>query len=142
MLTATDPVLVTPKYLIYEGITIRKMPWFLWFAFNPKKRCTMVYNSQIYVSPKIFDFFRDRVQDYLSIALLQHEIVHLERKKQFSQLKRRWEYWSSAKFRLKEELLADEATMRYLKEQKLSFPIEKRAKKLSSALYLRFANKY
>jgi len=45
-------------------------------------------------------------------------------------------FWLSRKFRLQEELMADRVMMLYLKKRNSSFPSEKRARKLSSRLYL------
>lgn len=125
-----------PNRLEYKGVKIKKVPRFLWFAFNPRTRYALAYNSQIYVSPKVYDSLKNKNPDSYSIALLEHEIVHLKHKKQLGKGKHSLKYLLSPNFRLQEELAADTAMMKYLKGKGLSFSIEKRAKVLSSGLYL------
>ncbi|MFZ5365780.1 MAG: hypothetical protein ACOZBZ_00620 [Patescibacteria group bacterium] len=123
------------KHLAYKGVRIKKIPWFLGFLFNPRKRNGMAYGSQIYVSEKVYHDLRTKNPDPFHIAILEHEITHLKGKRQIGKWKYGLKFWLSPKFRLQEELRADRAMMLYLKKRKLSFPIEKRAKKLSSKLY-------
>jgi len=119
----------------YKGVEIKEMPRLLWFIFNPQKRNGMVYKSHLYVSPKIFRDLKTKKPDLFHYGILEHEITHLKRKERFG----KWynlKFWLFREFRLQEELAADKAMMLYLKKRELNFPIEKRAKKLSSALYL------
>jgi len=128
-------ILSQSKELTYKGIKIKKIPWFLWFVFNPRKRWGMAYHSQIYVSPKVYNYLITNSPDPLSIALLEHEITHLKRKRQLGESNHSRKYLLSRSFRFQEELIADRAMMLYLKKRNLPFPIEKRAKKISSVLY-------
>lgn len=124
------------KHLVYKGVRIKKIPWFLWFLFNPRKRNGMASSSQIYVSQKVYNDLRTKNPDTFCIAILEHEMTHLKRKRQFGKWRYGLKFWLSGKFRLQEELMADKAMMLYLRRKRLSFPIKKRAKKLSSKLYL------
>jgi len=124
------------KHLEYKGIKIKKIPRLLRSLFDPRKTNAMAYGSKIYVSEKVYNSLKTKNPEPLHIAVLEHEITHLKRKKQIGKLRYSLKFWLSRKFRLQEELMADRAMMLYLKKRNSSFPIEKRARKLSSRLYL------
>ena len=71
-----------------------------------------------------------------NIAILMHEQIHIERAHQVGFIIWNLKYIFLSKFRFEEELEAEKVSIKYLK--KLNFPLDinKRAKKLSSYLYL------
>lgn len=121
--------------IVYNGTTIRKTPWYVWFWLNPKKRNALAYNSQIFVSPLVFNDLTSLKPSAFSIAILKHENYHLVRKRILGNLNYTLKILFSSGFRLREELNADMEMMKYLKPKGETFPIEKRAKRLSSSLY-------
>lgn len=124
-------------FLLYKGIKVKKMPWYLGFIFHPKKRCGMASSSQIFVSQRVYyELKNGNPPDPFCFAVLEHERTHLSRRRKYGANRYGWRYWFSSQFRLQEELMADQAMMSYLKRRNQSFPFERRAKILSSWLYL------
>ncbi len=68
-----------------------------------------------------------------SMGVLIHEQEH---RKRITSLWSSFRYWLNPDFRFQEELAADRARFVYLKRHKVKFDFEKRAKGLSSWLYL------
>lgn len=93
-------------------------------------------NLGIFVSPEIYDSFSKGDSDPKILAVLEHERKHLERQKEMGSLKVFWGYLFSPKFRLNEELLAIKESMKIYKANNLTFDIYRKAKILSSWLYL------
>jgi len=122
--------------LIYEGILVKQKPkiWNL-LPWLSSYTAQAIYPS-IYVSEKVYeDLSRIRSKaEY--VAILEHEKKHIERQKKLGVFNFGIKYLFSPRFRFKEELLAIRASMKYLKKKRLDFDIEKKAKQLSSWLYL------
>lgn len=72
----------------------------------------------------------------LSVAILLHEKIHLERQKRKGILLWIFLYIISPKFRFNEELLAFKEQIIYLKKHDITLDLETRAQRLSSWLYL------
>jgi len=70
------------------------------------------------------------------VALLIHEQKHYERQRKIGWLLFGLKYLFSAKFRFNEELIAVKEAMKYLKKNNISFDFDRKAKTLSSYLYL------
>ncbi len=70
------------------------------------------------------------------VAQFIHEKEHIKRQKKFGLKKWLLKYIFLPRFRFEEEIEADVPKMRYLKSRKLNPYIEKRARQLSSWLYL------
>jgi len=119
----------------YEGFRIKIKP-FLW-QFLPwlSSYTAQAIYPNIYVSKKVFENLKSKNPNPRFIAILEHEIKHLQRQKELGIIKFGIKYLFSPKFRFQEELLAIKEEMRYLKSKKLLFSIERAAKYLSSWLY-------
>jgi len=119
----------------YEGFRIKIKP-FLW-QFLPwlSSYTAQAIYPNIYVSKKVFENLKSKNPNPRFIAILEHEIKHLQRQKELGIIKFGIKYLLSPKFRFQEELLAIKEEMRYLKSKKLLFSIERAAKYLSSWLY-------
>lgn len=91
----------------------------------------------IFVPKGIYDNLCSSKPDVYNISLIKHEQTHLDRQKEIGWLKWILKYLVIPEFRFTEEILADKASMKYLKQEKLEYPFEKRAKILSGWLYLK-----
>ena len=74
--------------------------------------------------------------DKLFIAALIHEQEHFKRQKEFGVIYWILKYVFSPKFRFEEELQADISRINYLKSKGIALDTERRAKELSSWIYL------
>lgn len=121
--------------LKYQGIPVRKKPklWEL-LPWLSSYTAQAIYPN-IFVSSEVFEHLHRLHPDHRFIAVLEHEKKHVERQKQIGFVKFGVKYLFSSKFRWQEELLAIKAGMKYLKQNKLTFDIDKSAKFLSSWLY-------
>lgn len=122
--------------LKYKGITVKKKPklWDLipWlFSYTAQA----IYPN-IFVSERVWENLSRIRSNAYYVAALEHEKKHIERQKKLGFFNFGVKYLFLPKFRFKEELFAIKASMKYLKEKKLNFDIEGKAKFLSSWLYL------
>lgn len=115
----------------YKGITIKKKPSFWRFIPWLSSYTAQAFFSKIYVSEELFN----NLKKPRSIATLEHERKHIERQKELGLINFGVRYVFFPKFRLHEELLAIEKSMKYLKRRGLDFDIERAAGFLSSWLY-------
>ena len=112
---------------------IKPLPW--WFKFNIFARKAVGLGGRKYVY-----FNHELLKDLLSdnpshenIAILLHELKHQERMNEVPWFKLK--YVLSAKFRIQEELIADEPRFKYLKENGVEMDLVGRAKRLSGPMY-------
>ena len=119
----------------YKGIKVIKKPSFLniipGFSYTAQSIC-----SYILVPSKVYNNLISKNSDPRFIATLEHEKKHLERQKETGFVKFAIKYLFFSEFRFKEELLAIKEEMRFLRKNKFNFDIARRAKYLSSWLYL------
>lgn len=90
----------------------------------------------IYVPKWMDEELKKEKPDPYVMASFMHEQVHIRRQKEIGILKFGVLYVLSGKFRFEEELLAIREQMRFLKKHGKTFDIEKRARQLSSGMYL------
>ena len=89
----------------------------------------------IYFSKEAYKKLCAPKPDPIYIAALIHEQAHITRQKKEGWFKWELKYIFSGKFRFGEEFEAIKPAMKYLKEKKIEFDIDKKAKILSGWLY-------
>lgn len=118
--------------LTYKGIEVIKTPWYLrwspWYRFF---RASAMY-SKIILREDIFNNLFSKNPDPSNVAMMEHEITHIKRQEKIGIWKFQTKYNLFPKFRLQEELEADKARIKYLKEHNLPNEFDARAKQLSS----------
>lgn len=90
----------------------------------------------IYFPKRIYENLKSNKPSLQNIAILIHEQTHIERAYKIGFIIWNLKYIFLPKFRFEEELKAEEVSMKYLKKVRFPLDIDKRAKKLSSYLYL------
>lgn len=90
----------------------------------------------VYLPKNVYYDLKSDTPNPFNIALLLHEQEHIKRQKEKGVANWLLKYIFSPKFRFEEEILADISKIKYLKSNKLKFDIDKRAKQLSSWIYL------
>lgn len=109
----------------------------LWklIPFLANKTAHGVYPN-VYLPQRIYEDLKSDNPNLYNLALLFHEQEHVKRQKEQGIINWILKYVFSPKFRFNEEIIADIPKIKYLKSKKLEFDIEKRAKQLSSWIYL------
>ncbi len=90
----------------------------------------------IFLRNDIFNDLKSSSPNPLSIALLEHELLHLKRQKEQGPLVFSLKYIFSSRYRIKEELLAYKRQAEILKKYNKEFDKKVIAKNLSSWMYL------
>ena len=108
----------------------------LWNLFPFLNFTGQAIYPNIYLSKNVYENLKTNKPEPHYFAALKHEQTHIERA-----TKKGWIIWNlkyiiSPTFRFNEELEAIKSSMRYLKENNITFNTDKRAKHLSSYLYL------
>ena len=112
-----------------KGHLVGCLPWI------GRGAATALYPN-IYLPKTVYnDIFSDSPDPY-NIALVLHEQEHISRIRQVGVLRWYVRYLLSRHFRFEEELVAIEPQIAYLKHAGLSFDFERKARQLSSWLYL------
>lgn len=122
--------------LKYEGILVKQKPRICNLLPWISSYTAQAIYPNIYVSEEVYEDLTRIRSKAGYVAVLEHEKKHIERQKELGVFKFGIKYLFSPKFRFKEEILAIKASMKYLKKKGLDFEVEKRAKWLSSWLYL------
>ena len=112
-----------------------KPRWMEIFPLTGVNTITAIYPN-IYIPEKHLAKFTAKDSDPKYKATLLHELEHIKREKQQGMWKFGLRYIFFSKFRLEEELIADKASINYLKKQQIKFDIAVRAKMLSGWNYL------
>lgn len=109
----------------------------LWklIPFLAEKTAHGIYPN-VYLPQGIYDNLKSKTPNPYNVALLLHEQEHIKRQKEKGVIIWLLKYIFIPKFRFEEELKADISKIKYLKGKRLNFDIEKRAKQLSSWIYL------
>lgn len=109
----------------------------LWklIPFLANKTAHGIYPN-VYLPESIFNDLKSKSPNPYNVALLFHEQEHIKRQKDQGIVSWLLKYILSPKFRFEEEILADIPKIKYLKSKKIEFDLEKRAKQLSSWIYL------
>lgn len=130
------------KFTEYQGIKIKPkskfwiLPWF-------KNTSTALYPN-IYLPRALYTKLLNNEDLYLQSTVI-HESTHIKRQKEQGVVWWYLKYLFIPKFRYNEELEAIKPQFRFLNENGLELNIEKRAKALSSYMYLwcvRYENAY
>ena len=118
-----------PWYVISKGSLLHHLPLI-------GKSTAQSLGPIILIPDNIYRDLKSQKPNPRHIALLIHEETHRKRQKKIGYLKFAYKYLFDSKFRFQEELLAVKEAMRYLKSMKIAFDFEKKAKFLSSYVYL------
>lgn len=89
----------------------------------------------IYLPQEIYDDVQSDHPSPDNLAIVVHEMTHLERQKGTSPLWWNVRYIVSKKFRLREELFAIANEMQYRAENNLDYDIDRKARHFSSSVY-------
>lgn len=108
----------------------------LWKFLPLSKTTAQAIFPNIYLPQAVYNNLKSVNPTAKNVAVLEHELTHLESQKRVGPTKWFLKYLVSPGFRFDEELQAIKASMKYLKRQKESFDTQKIAKYLSSWLYL------
>lgn len=90
----------------------------------------------IFIPRDIYDDLKSDVPNDKHVALLIHESTHYKRQKSIGWFKFGIKYLIFSEFRFNEELVAVKEAMKYLKSKKIKFDFDRKARHLSSHLYL------
>ena len=89
----------------------------------------------IFIPKEIYKNLQLQNPNLYYVSLLIHEQTHLDRQKKQGRINWITKYLFKPKFRIIEELIANKKQMKFMKENKLEFPFEKKARMLSSWVY-------
>lgn len=117
-----DFVKLQPKYQKY-------IPWL-------RRHLGSTFNKTIYLREDIYQDLKSKHPSPESRAVLAHEMVHCQRSRKMNLLEFGLKYIFSGKFRFNEELEANKAAFKILKKEGVKVDLKRRAKILSSWLYL------
>ena len=120
----------------YKTIEVKRKPFFWQFIPWLSSYTAQAISPNIYVSKEVFENLQSKNPNPRFIAALEHEKKHVERQNKLGFIRFGIKYLFYPGFRFKEELLAIKEGMKYLKQNKLTFNINRSAKFLSSWLYL------
>lgn len=119
-------------------IVIQKIPWY--WNLNPflwgKAKAGAGYPNRVFLSRQLIEEVLSGDISVETLGTIEHEKYHLKRFVEVGYQSFKWQYLFSKKFRLEEELAADEARVIFLKKNGGSFNLGKRARLLSGSLYL------
>jgi hypothetical protein len=119
----------------YKGVPLVVKPWY-WNILPHLKWCgASAQYSKIILRKDIYDDVTSTNPSPLWVALLEHEVKHIERQKKMGKWKFQFFYQFSPRFRINEELIADKARFEYVKKHKIKYDLEERARMLSSWKY-------
>jgi hypothetical protein len=116
-----------------------KFPWDLLPWISRTKTVTALW-PYVFVPPLIYDNLNSSEPNPLYLSIMAHEFTHIEREEEKGVLRWLVLYLISSHFRIEEELIADEATMKYMVDNGIEFDVEARAKMLSGWIYLHGIN--
>lgn len=122
------------KVKLNKNVKLKVGLWKL-IPFLAEKTAHGIYPN-VYLPQSIYNNLKSNIPNPYNVALLLHEQEHVRRQKEQGTVNWLLKYIFSAKFRFNEELLADIPKIKYLKSKNLEFDLEKRAKQLSSWIYL------
>lgn len=108
----------------------------LWRMFPFSRYTAQAIYPNIYLIEKVYNNLVSDSPKPRYKSVLIHEQTHIDRQKRFGWFKWGLKYLIIPSFRFNEELVAIQNSMTYLKGEGLSFDTTKRAKYLSSWLYL------
>jgi hypothetical protein len=115
---------------------VKLIPW--WWCFVPflgTELATTIHTS-IYFPKKLYEEIHSGIVSSETESIYLHELVHVERQKQYGSLMWNLSYIFNSSFRLQEELVAIEKQMKFLLQHKRIYDITKKAKQFSSSDYL------
>ena len=115
-------------------VKVKRFPWTLLPLFSTAT-AHAIY-PYIYIPQKLYVNLQLDNPDPKNVAVLIHEQTHIQRQKKMGWLLWELTYCFSGKFRMKEEIAAITASMKYYKKEKLVWDTQKSALFLSSYLYL------
>lgn len=115
---------------------VKPQPWF--FKYLPwlsRQHGANIFHG-IYLRKEIYNDLKKQNPNPRNAAVLEHEMTHYRRIKQFGYIKFAIMYFLSGKFRFNEELIANKSAFKILKKNKVKQDLDKKAQILSSWLYL------
>ena len=118
-----------PNHVKKKPLWWNLIPWLSSFTANA------IYPN-VYVPKNIYENLKGDNPDPQYISVLIHEETHLKREREIGWFIFGIKYLLLPKFRFNEELIAVKASMNYLKSQGLHCDLSKKAKYLSSWIYL------
>jgi len=104
------------------------------FWFNKARGRT--FFQTIYLKKDIYDDLKSGSPAPENLSVLAHEQTHIERIKKIGITKYSFKYFFFGKFRFNEELEANKAAFRILKKHKVEVDLTRKARILSSWIYL------
>jgi hypothetical protein len=92
----------------------------------------------VYLRCDIYEDLLSKSPKPESVGILIHEQTHVKRAQKlgWGELEFSWRYWFDANYRFREEIAANKAQFKYLKEHGGNFDLKKRARQLSGFPYL------
>lgn len=115
---------------------VKPEPWWLWFYARLGKTKGQQVFGIIYLKRDIYNNLITKQPNPQNVGVLLHEETHLKRATRMGKLKFALKYLAFPKFHLNEELEADRVRIRYLKKHGEGLDLDRRAKALSSWVYL------
>ena len=117
-----------------RNVKVKSFPWSVLPLFSTYTAHALYPN--VYIPKHIYEDLQSKNPNPKNVSVLIHEQTHINRQKQMGWLLWGLKYCASRKFRFEEELAAVKESMKYLKKKKVKLDINRKAKLLSSFLYL------
>lgn len=114
---------------------IYKQPSFYKFIPWLKRHKAGTIGYVVFIRPDIFEDLKKDNPTPESVSVLLHEQEHLKNAREIGLIKFGLRYLLSGKGRFNEELSANKAAFKYLKDKNVTVDLEKKARILSSWLY-------
>ena len=115
---------------------IRPIPsWWRYVPLLGDEIATTVY-PHLYFPKSLYESRITTEPSKEAYGVYLHELTHLSRQMTYGPILWNITYITSRQFRLREELVAIQTQMKYLKSENLEYDIERKAKQFSSGTYL------
>jgi hypothetical protein len=119
----------------YKGVLFIVKPWYWNYIPTLAWTGASAHFDKIILRKDIYEDVTSKNPSPANIALLEHELKHIERQRKVG----KWRFWLlyqfSSKFRINEELIADKARFKFIRQNKVEYDLQKRAEMLSSWKY-------
>lgn len=120
----------------YKGLIVRRIPWWMKVISYPARKARgAAFLGRIYLRSDLYDSYVLGECDPTTLRILAHEVGHIERAKKIGNFIFALKMTFSSSFKFQEEIEADKASMIVCRELGIEFPIEERARHLSSKVY-------
>lgn len=119
----------------YKGRVVRVIPWWIKLAIYTINAQGVAFLGRIYLRKDLYSAYKAGNADTRVLAVLAHEVRHVERANEVGKIFFIFKMFFFRSYKFQEEVEADRAAMDVYATQREEFPIERRARFLSSWRY-------